>query len=180
MKRVAFLVLNISLLCSCDLTLQHGPYNLTILTKLKSCDESVLYFDNYNKRCVLRFDNQEFWNVNLIYNSQKKNIVVNYYYNDDSTYNPNLFEKVSNFLNDYYFISNEKLEILFPPENTVAINRTVLKSYYTIKKFESKNDRIQDENYLYFEYTFDKGYLFLKYFRALGKSNANYQFQFDT
>ena len=180
MKNTTFLLLNVILLCSCSFSSNKGPYNLSILTKLKSCEESALYFSNYNNYRRIRFDSQEFWNVNLCYNSQYKNIIVNNYYNDDSTYNPNLFENVSNFLNDYYFIYNEKLEKLFPPESTIAKSRMLSEGCYYIKKFDSEVDVIQDENYLLFKYTFERGYLFLKYFRALGKCNINYQFKIYT
>ena len=82
-------------------------------------------------------------------------------YTDSHSKDVDTLEKqhVIDFFNSYYFITKEKLTLLFPPEfvkaEYMSRNCIIIKKYYS--QYSNKND----ESYYKFTYGYYSGYLFL-------------------
>ena len=185
MKKVIIVITFFSLLCGCKhQSSDKGPYNLSILTKLKSSEESsYLSSDNYNESHDIFLTESRRFSLKLRYDIEQSNIVldtINDHYNFG--YTDEEKNQISDFVANYYFITKEKLEVLFPPQYVKAsFWKFFYKDRYVIKLYESDSD-LQNDNSRDFVYDFINGYLFLVRYdanRILGRDIASSILYFD-
>ena len=141
--------------CRYDFT---GPYKVGELTNLKSENDS-LFLKNYNHYGTI-YANDKSYNVQLKYDENQKNIIL---FNFLDQIPKDTQEKSSFILNSYFFITSEKLELLFPVNNVRASYTSLVSHSITIKKF-AENENEKNRNYEKFEYVFEDGYLFLRHY----------------
>ncbi len=161
-----------------------GPYNLSILTKLKSSEESSLLSSSHRnwEQCDLWLVESRFVSIDIRYDNQQKDYVLDtihdtykYGYTDDEE------KQIAEFISDYYFITKEKLEILFPPQFVRASYKPIWDHGYVLKLYASESD-IRNENSRDFVYEYAGGYLFLiRYYanRILGRDVTSCITDFD-
>lgn len=139
-----------------------GPYNLPTLTKLKSSEESLYLSSTHKKTYHLWLVESRYISIDVCYDIQQKDYVLDaiddthkYGYTDDEE------KQMEEFISDYYFITKEKLETLFPPQYVRASHQWLLGgNRYMLKLYGSESD-IRNENSRDFSYEYVNGYLFL-------------------
>lgn len=152
-----------------------GPYNLSILTKLKSSEESSYLSSSQRKRGTyhLWLVEDRYVLIDVRYDIQQKDYALDviddthkYGYTNDEE------KQMAEFVSDYYFITKEKLETLFPPQYVRASHQWLFMEHrYVLKLYGSESD-IQNENSRDFTYEYVNGYLFLVSYdsnRVLGR-----------
>lgn len=157
-KRLIVFIFAIILCPSCAYS-KKGPYKVEPLTRLKSENDS-LYLSEYYNQCWFAFNNtNDMTSVIMKYDIENKNIVAsNFDEKKTQNYDQNEIEYVKSFLDTYFFITKEKLPIVFPVEEVSAevfVFPTII-----IKKYNSNNDK-EEKNFHRFEYGFRDGFLFL-------------------
>lgn len=138
-----------------------GPYNLSILTNLKSSEESLYLSSSHKETYHLYLVESRYISIDVRYDIQPKDYVLDaihdtyeYGYTEDEE------KQIADFVSDYYFITKEKLETLFPPQFVRASFKPFTKHGYVLKLYGSESD-IRNENSRDFVYEYANGYLFL-------------------
>ncbi len=183
MNKFIIVITFLSILFGCrHQSIDKGPYNLSILTKLKSSEES-LYFTSFQKKTYhLYLVESRHISIDVRYDVQQKDYVLEaihdthkYGYTDDEE------KQIADFVSDYYFITKEKLELLFPPQYVRASSKLFTEHGYMLKLYGSESD-IRNENSRDFVYEYAGGYLFLiRYYanRILGRDVTSCIIEFD-
>ena len=176
-KKILFMLVVLSL-NSCNF-FSNGPYRNKILDNLGSCKD-IGFRDNFSYSCSITC-NQEYFNLEMIYNTETKDFIAK-----DFTYSghekaKDTDENISiaeNFLNTYFFLTKEKLENLFPANdsNLSFGNRMLTTKEIEIYRYTTDLDR-ENKTYFLYHYTLVTNYLCLKTFNYF--ENGEYSFNYD-
>lgn len=158
-QKVVLLFLLPLFLSSCA-SQKKGPYKTTALTLLKSKEEIQSYRNKVSASVTTR--NVEF-TIDIVPNPDIYDYVVDEIkaipeeQDDDKEK-----EAISSFLSTFYFITKEKLVLLFPVNSVSAgyVKQFYPRNQIYIKKYDSETDR-KRQNYHYFVYSLWDNYLYL-------------------
>ena len=156
-----------------------GPYGVKFFDELKSKSESHSLHE-YNEVGTIYSWGTKF-SVKMTYNLDTENIEANEISPDLNTVNNKDSENFAKvFLDNYYFITLEKLSVLFPPENVDASYQKPYKNRILIKTYNSENDK-NNNNYHCYIYSFDFGFFFLQSYSYFvnGRFSSNSEIIFN-
>lgn len=171
-----------SLLNSCD---QRRVQK--ILNSIKSVNDITLesaFFENY-----IRYPDFTILltNVNLkiAFNEKERDFEVSEFEsihisNGDTEHDEKYFIDFSkDFVNNYFFLTKEKVDLLFSQETTKFTRENTHNNDQIVMKKNEKKDEIGKGNYTYFKYVLKNGYLFLiqSYLKVDGKATNEFSFR---
>ena len=154
-----------------------GPYRVGLLTQLKSSNDTFCLVDYNRHHHIGR--NGHFWSFQMIYNSDQKNIIACNFIEENSniTYDEKEEEITKEFLNNYYFITAEKLSMLFPVKSVSAFYKDFSKNSIYLVKYDSIEDK-KNNTYHNFSYLFEDGFLFLRNYEFYNKGELQIPYPF--
>ena len=146
-------------------------YHVRKLSKLKTIDESYI-FDGYYHSSKFYAVNESF-NIDIKYDSNLKDMIFTPF----DTLESDTFKEdkinATNFLSNYFFITSEKLNKLFPVDMVKTEKSSIIKKTIIIKKINSEQNN-QDNDFEHFEYMYKEGFLFLYHYHYSVNGKLSY------
>ena len=130
---------------------------LKLLNELRSENESSS-LEVYNRNHTIKV-NDEIRYISMIFNEEEKNFIMTSYSDTNQIQIASSDRQiVEDFFNNFYFITKEKLSVLFPLNNIKY--ESLSRNCIVIKKYDSKSDY-----YYTFKYGNYKNFLFLESYK---------------
>ena len=181
MNKIALIFLSNFALISCNY-FSNGPYKNKILDNLGT-RENIECPENFAIDCRV-VCNQENFKLHMFYKNEIKDFVAQdfKYFEYNKTEKTDSYIDISkDFLDTYFFLTKEKLNLLFPSTDpNLSFGTKMFAKEVEIYRYETDLDR-ENNAYEWFHYTSDGGkYLLLKNFNNLRNiKTLKYNLQFS-